>query len=145
MSTDLDAPAREFWDSPPYEDHVHDTAVHAFDTVQDLVLDADEPELSALLRALALAAPTEKDLAYVGTTWVVGLEYRFDAEGSPGTSVSILLAADLPAATVVRVLSGVDPHWLAAMGAPALLAGVLTDDQIAWLIDPAATGRRRFI
>ena len=87
MSTDLNALAVEFWNSPPYEDHVHDTAVHAFDTVQDLVLDADEPELSALLRALALTAPAEKDLAYVGATWVVGLEYRFDAEGSPGASV----------------------------------------------------------
>lgn len=144
MSTDLNALAREFWNSPPYEDHVHDTAVHAFDTVQDLVLDAEAPELSSLLRELALAAPSEKDLAYVGATWVVGLEYRFDAEGSVGESIRILLGAGLPAETVYRVLSGVDPQWLAAMGAPALLTGVLANDQIAWLIDPAAVDRRRF-
>jgi len=145
VSTDLNALAVEYWNSPPYEDHVHDTAVHAFDTVQDLVLDADPPELSDLLRELALAAPSEKDLAYVGTTWVVGLEYRFDAEGSVGESIRILLGAGLPATTVVRVLSGVAPDWLAAMGAPALLADVLEPAQIAWLVDPAAACRRDYL
>lgn len=145
MSTDLAALAADYWASPPYEDHVHDTEVHAFDTVQDLVLDADEPELSLLLRELALAAPSEKDLAYVGSTWVVGLEYRFDAEGSPGTSIRILVGAALPAATVVRVLCGVDPDWLVAMGAPTLLSGTLDDEQISWLVSPEAVGRQRFL
>ena len=136
MSVDLDALAAAYWSSPPYDDHVHDSTVHPFDTIQDLLLDAEDPELSRLLRALALSAPGDTDLAYVGATWVVGLEYRFDAEGDTGRSIAVLLGASLPPATVVRVLSGIAADWLAAMGAPALLAPVLEPEQVAWLVDP---------
>ena len=141
MSTEFDTLAGEYWASPPYDDHVHDESVHAFDTIQDLLLDADDAELSALLRALARSAPTARDLAYVGATWVVGLEYRFDAEGDTGRSIAVLAAAGLDADLVVGILAGIAPDWLSAMGAPARLDGVLQPAQIAWLVNADAEGR----
>ena len=133
---DLDELARAYWAAPPYDEHDHSEGYekHPFDLLQDLQLDAPDEQLSGMLRALARSAPTEKALASVGTQWVSALEYRFDAEGDPGRSVRLLMAAGLDADTVFSILSGVDAGWLRSMGAEQILAGELSTEQLAKLL-----------
>ena len=134
---DLDELARAYWAAPPYDEHDHSEGFskHPFDELQDLQLDADDEQLSGMLRALALSAPSKRQLASVGTQWVSALEYKFDAEGDPGKSVRLLVAAGLHPDTLFRVLSGIDAGWLGSMGAEEVLEGILSADQIAWLLD----------
>ena len=135
----LEELARKFWTGPPYDESRDPDIEHPFDTIVGL-LDSDDSTLSTLLRALALAAPEEK-LPFLGTSWVESLENRFESEGATGKSITVLLAADLEAPMLFRILSGIYPDWLARMGAPELLKGKLSSAQIAWLVNPAAEGR----
>ena len=133
---DLDELARAYWAAPPYDEHDHSDGFekHPFDSLQDLQLDATDDELSRMLRSLALTAPSPKQLASVGSQWVSALEYKFDAEGDPGKSVRLLVAAELEPDVVFSVLSGIDASWLRSMGAAEILAGVLPANQVTALV-----------
>ena len=133
---DLDELARAYWAAPPYDEHDHSDGFekHPFDSLQDLQLDATDEELSRMLRSLALTAPSQKQLASVGSQWVTALEYKFDAEGDPGKSVRLLVAAGLDPDALFRVLSGIDASWLRSMGAAELLKGVVPADRLHELL-----------
>ena len=133
---DLDELARAYWAAPPYDEHDHSDGFekHPFDSLQDLQLDATDEELSRMLRSLALTAPSQKQLASVGSQWVSALEYKFDAEGDPGKSVRLLVAAGLDPDALFRVLSGIDASWLRSMGAAELLEGLVPADQLQSLL-----------
>ena len=133
---DLDDLARAYWAAPPYDEHDHSDGFekHPFDSLQDLQLDATDEELSRMLRSLALTAPSQKQLASVGSQWVSALEYKFDAEGDPGKSVRLLVAAGLDPDALFRVLSGIDASWLRSMGAAELLKGVVPADRLHELL-----------
>ena len=133
---DLDDLARAYWAAPPYDEHDHSDGFekHPFDSLQDLQLDATDEELSRMLRSLALTAPSQKQLASVGSQWVTALEYKFDAEGDPGKSVRLLVAAGLDPDALFRVLSGVDASWLRSMGAVEMLKGVVPADRLHELL-----------
>ena len=133
---DLDELARAYWAAPPYDEHDHSDGFekHPFDSLQDLQLDATDEELSRMLRSLALTAPSQKQLASVGSQWVSALEYKFDAEGDPGKSVRLLVAAGLDPDALFRVLSGIDASWLRSMGAAELLKGVVPADRLHELL-----------
>ena len=139
MTADFEELARAYWASPPYDRTWDSDEEHPFDTIVEL-LDSDDATLSALLRALALAAPEER-LPFLGTSWVESLENRFEREGTVGKSITVLLATGLDAEALFRILSGVYPDWLASMGAAELLKGRVSSAQISWLVDPAAPGR----
>ena len=139
MTFDFTELARVYWASPPYDRSWDADEEHPFDTIVEL-LDSDDATLSALLLALALAAPLER-LPSLGTSWVESLEYRFEREGAVGKSITVLLATGLDADALFRILSGVYPDWLARMDAAELLNGRLSSAQIAWLVDPTADGR----
>ena len=133
---DLDELARAYWAAPPYDEHDHSDGFekHPFDSLQDLQLDATDEELSRMLRSLALTAPSQKQLASVGSQWVTALEYKFDAEGDPGKSVRLLVAAGLDPDALFRVLSGIDASWLRSMGAAELLKGLVPADRLHELL-----------
>ncbi len=133
---DLDELARAYWAAPPYDEHDHSDGFekHPFDSLQDLQLDATDEELSRMLRSLALTAPSQKQLASVGSQWVTALEYKFDAEGDTGKSLRLLVAAGLEPDLLFRVLSGIDAGWLRSMGAEQTLAAVLSPEQLSSLI-----------
>jgi len=133
---DLDDLARAYWAAPPYDEHDHSDGFekHPFDSLQDLQLDATDEELSRMLRSLALTAPSQTQLASVGSQWVTALEYKFDAEGDPGKSVRLLVAAGLDPDALFRVLSGIDASWLRSMGAAELLKGVVPADRLHELL-----------
>ena len=133
---DLDDLARAYWAAPPYDEHDHSDGFekHPFDSLQDLQLDATDEELSRMLRSLALTAPSQKQLASVGSQWVTALEYKFDAEGDTGKSLRLLVASGLNADSILGVLHGFDPTWLRSMDAQSTLAGVLSPEQIAGLL-----------
>ena len=134
---DLDDLARAYWAATPYDEHDHSDGFekHPFDSLQDLQLDATDEELSWMLRSLALTAPSQTQLASVGSQWVTALEYKFDAEGDPGKSVRLLLAAGLEPDVLLTVLSGIHASWLRSMGAAELLADALAADQISSLVE----------
>lgn len=145
MPEDFDDLARTYWDwSNTFEESKWDTDDRdPYMAIWELLGSPDQT-LSALLRALALAAPPEQ-LHELGTGWVEDLEHRFEQSGAVGKSVTILLGANLDPEMVFRILSGIWPDWLETMGAPELLADRLTPSQIAWLINPAAEGRTAFL
>ncbi len=125
---DLDELARAYWAAPPYDEHDHSDGFekHPFDVIQDLQLDGTDEQLTAMLRALALAAATPSQLASIGDQWIASLEYKFDAEGDTGRSLVLLRDTGLDADTIRAVLAGFDRGWLRSMGAEQTLAGLLT-------------------
>ena len=133
---DFDELARAYWAAPPYDEHDHSDGFekHPFDSLQDLQLDATDEELSRMLRSLALTSPSQTQLASVGSQWVTALEYKFDAEGDPGKSVRLLVAAGLGPDALFRVLSGIDASWLRSMGAAELLKGLVPADRLHELL-----------
>ena len=134
---DLDELARAYWAAPPYDEHDHSEGFekHPFDLIQDLQLDGTDAQLTEMLRALALTAPTGR-LASIGDQWIASLEYKFDAEGDTGKSLELLRATELDAATIVGILQGFDRGWLRSMGAEQTLAGALSPEHLASLVGP---------
>lgn len=137
---DLEELARAYWAAPLYDG----SDGHPFDEINDVLDLSSDARVSAMLGALALSAPDERKRAYIGTWCLENLE-TLRGESSPGESVRLLVAAGLDAKDLFRVLSGVYPDLLEVMGAPGILAGTLPTEQIAWLIDPNAPGRRDWL
>jgi hypothetical protein len=124
---------------------IDDGTEHPWDTAQDIVDSASDTELSRFIRAFALTAQSEQQLSYIGTGWLEDIESDLPPGEPPGRCVRVLLAAELEPNVTFRILSGIYPDWLEAMGASQLLRGHLSDAQIDWLVDPLAQDRRGWL
>lgn len=128
----LRAIAERWWPSRG-DDEAYDAVSRIVEARHDLV-----PEL---LRALVETAPGG-GLPFIGTTLIEDLIMQTEFDGLPSHRVvDLLLAADLDAKVVFGILSGVYAELLAEIDADARLRGVLSPEQMAWLLNSEAPER----
>ena len=91
--------------------------------------------IPALIRATVATARPPWGLPYIGTWYVEHLIMDFEHQGTPDRTIELLLAARLTPDQLIAVLSGVYPDMLDEIGAFERLAGILSDERRAWLVD----------
>ena len=137
--TDLIELAKRFWiesaDPARLPEEYSDSAN---EQISD-IFEAEE-QISALLRALVPTYATRASLGAVATWHVENLYYSLNCNPLPH-----LFAAGLTRNDLIRVLSGVYPETLAAMGLPEVATRSLTRDDIQWLVDPMSDRRRDWV
>jgi hypothetical protein len=95
-----------------------------------------------LIGALAETAP-DGELKYLGPAVVETLEDFVDLGLRRGRSrtLQLVMAAGLRKDQLLEVLGGAYSRCLAGMGVAEALAGVLSPEELAWLLDDFAPGR----
>lgn len=117
-----------------------DGSDEAFDRVWEITHEHHEL-VPALIRAMITTAPRGR-LPFIGTSIIEDLFNDAQDRGQTDASVDLLLAAQLSTDHLFAILSGIYPEILLEMDAEHRLAGHLSAQQIAWLLNPDALGRR---
>jgi hypothetical protein len=99
----------------------------------DDVLSYRHDLVPALIRALALTAtPAQMNLIGVGPLESLSIDAK--TRGLPDPTIDLLIAAKLPADTLVHILMGPWPHLLEEWSIAERLQGILSDEQLAFLV-----------
>jgi hypothetical protein len=135
---DLETIAREWWAGDGTQD--------AFNEVSNIGWNQHD-RVPALIRAMldtAKEAPPGTSIAYIGTSLIESLltePYPIP----PAQVFALIRAAEVTHEELLGVLRGVYPEMLVTYDMSGLLGDVLTQEEIAWLTDRSAPGRRDFL
>ena len=87
-----------------------------------------------LLRALVRAAPAEGP-RQIGPSIIEDLEMNAEIEHRTSRTMDLILAARLPPGDLFEILRGVYVEYLEKMDVSHRLVGILSTEDIAWLLD----------
>jgi hypothetical protein len=117
--------------------------VDAFDEV-DRITSEQQEKLPSLIRALAACAPGG-GLSYIGVTIMEDLADLAEENLSEDPAMEILIAADLPSAQSLEILSGPYPHYLAKWRIREHFASIFSATQLNALEDWDGRHNRRLM
>lgn len=126
----LRAIARRWW--PAHGDQ------YGWERVYQISQRADQ--VPDLIRELVRTGPQGGN-RYVGTTIVEDLLMDREDDGRESEALDMLLKARLTQAELFGVLTGVYVHYLEALDIRSRLSGVLSSEQLDWLLDGNAPQR----